>query len=229
MLSYFSYHDFSYFRFLISMLHWIFHCPNMSGSCISFWILTVPCILGSKGCLLKLLERIQLNKPLLIVKSPKFSLVNGSWNNVFTLWPSSILNFHWLELFCLIHSVSHSSLLDICLNAIHCLSKSIFQTVCDSLIIAFAFPSSLEKAGRCWNVLYHVYCHLFSHTFNPSSYIHIWVYMPCFLWFFFCTLYDQVKNIISIHTTEFALESISAVKNVTFLVRNLHLSLSIWV
>lgn len=224
MLSYISYHYFTCFQFPNYMLHWIFHCPNTSGSYISFWILTVPCILGSKGCSLKLLERIQLDKPFLLVKSPKFSLVNVFWNNEFTPWPSSIVSFDWLELFCLIHSVSHHSLLDICLNAIHCLSKSLFQTACYSLTIAFTFPSSLEQAGRCRKVLCHVYCHFFSHTCKPCSYIHIWVYMPSFLWLFF-TLYDQVKNSINIHTMEFAFETISAVKTVTFLIRNLHLCL----
>ena len=91
--------------FSVSHLHvmLIFHCPNMSGSYIYFWILTVPCIQWSKGCSLKLLPRSQLDKPSLIVKSPKFSLVNGFWNNEFILWPSSVLNFDWLKLFCWSH------------------------------------------------------------------------------------------------------------------------------
>lgn len=130
----------SLFQLLTYMLHWVFHHPNMSGSYISFWISTAPWILGSQGSSLKLLERTQLDKPSSLVKSFKFALVNSWLNNECTQWPSSILIFDWLELFCLIHCVSQSLLLDICLNAIHFLSKSLFLTTCDSLIITFAFP-----------------------------------------------------------------------------------------
>lgn len=169
--------------------------------------------------------RIQLDNPSLLVKSLKFSLVNGFWSNEFNVWPSSTFSFDWLELFCLIHSVSHCSLLGICLNAIQCLSKCLFLTACNSLIIAFAFTSCLEQAARCWKVLCHVYYHFFSYTCNPSSYIHSWVYMPSFL-SLFCTLYDQIKDLI--HIMEFAFESVSAVRMVTFLIRHLYLSLSNW-
>lgn len=67
----------SLFQLITYMLHWVFHYPNMSGSYISFWISTVPWILGSQGSSLKLLERIQLDKPSSLVKSSKFSLVNS--------------------------------------------------------------------------------------------------------------------------------------------------------
>lgn len=103
---------------------------------------------------LKLLERIQLDKSSLLVKSSNFSLMNSWWNSECTWWPS-ILIFDWLQLFYLIHCVSQNSLLDICLNAIHFLSKSLFLIACDSLIITFAFPSSLEQAEMLEDIIPH--------------------------------------------------------------------------
>lgn len=145
------------FHFVISslfqLLIYIFHWPNISGSQIYIWISSVSWILRSQGCSLKLLERIQLDKPSSLVKSSKCSLVNSWWIYKCTWWPS-ILIFDWLE-FYLIHCVSQSSLLDICLNAIHFLFKSLFLTACDSLIITFTFPSFLEQAWGCWKILYH--------------------------------------------------------------------------
>lgn len=71
------------FHFLLYMLlHWIFHCPNVSWFNVSFWILTVSYIsqISSKQAkvgLLELFQKIQLDNPTLLVKS-QFSLVNGS-------------------------------------------------------------------------------------------------------------------------------------------------------
>lgn len=120
--------------------------------------------ISSSLALLKLLERIQLDKLSLLVKTYNFSLMNSWWNYECTQWPS-ILIFDLLKFFYLIHHVSQSSLLDICLIAIHFLTKSLFITACDSLIITFAFPSSLEQAWRCWKILCPtVLSFLFRHT-----------------------------------------------------------------
>lgn len=103
---------------------------------------------------------------------------------MFSSQTASVLSFDWPELFCLVHSASFSSVFDICLNTIHCWSKSLFQTGCDSSGVSFAFISSLEHTGRCWEVLCYVYHHFFPHTCNPSSYVYIWVYMSSFLLLF---------------------------------------------
>lgn len=68
--------------FSFMLLHWIFHCPNISRFYVSFWILTVSYIWQisskqAKVCLLELFPKIQLHNLTLLVKS-RFSLVNGS-------------------------------------------------------------------------------------------------------------------------------------------------------
>lgn len=171
------------FTFSFTCWYRVFRCLDISGSYISIRILSVRCTRKISSEQFKdLFQGIQPEN-LLTSKSSKYSLLKD-FEIILSSKTVSVLSFDWPELFCLIHSASFNSVLDICLNTIHCWSKSLLQTDCDCSVVAFAFTFSLEHTGRCWKVLFYVYHHFFPHTCNSSTYIYIWVYMSSFLLLF---------------------------------------------